>query len=143
MSTLNTLLLLLSVNTVILIAIFFRTRRYQLLVPGDIVLYRNPYDPEFMNMVTIVLHVHIGAGSVTIRGQGTTVTISRRWLRRVDVEPNYPLLVPEEPSEGICECRESSDDTPGIWNKARFRKVPLSWFPYILSCQKPPFGSKS
>lgn len=125
MSTLNTLLL--SVITILLVAVFFRTRRYELLMPGDFVLYRNPYDPEFMNMVTIVLHVHISAGSATIRGQGTTVTISRRWLRRIDVEPNYPLLVPEEPSGGICECRESSGDTPGIWNKARFRNVPQSF----------------
>jgi hypothetical protein len=106
------------------IILFFRAMGYipqERLQPGDIVILIDPDSPNTRNMITEVINV-FSWKIVQVRVAGTTMTIKRRFVRRLPVIPGAPLLVPDTPSIAAHE----------VVNKAGFTPIPLRYFQYEI-----------
>ena len=114
--TVSTLLILILV-VLIRIHIFIRPGN---LNAGDIVIVTNPHcENEMMNMVTEVISV-LSPEAIQVRGIRTTVSMHKKWVRKIDVMKGSSIKVPEEPT---------GDFLHG-GNQAGFREIPLKWFSY-------------
>lgn len=89
---------------------------------GDIVIVTNPHcEDMMMNMVTEVINI-LSPEVVQVRGIRTTVSMSKKWVRRINIKKGSSIKVPEEPTR----------DTYQSGNQAGFREVPLEWFSYDI-----------
>lgn len=110
------------VATVCAIILFFKAVGYtpqERLQPGDIVILIDPDSPNTKNMITEVINV-FSWKIVQVRVAGTTMTFQRRFVRRLPIIPETPLLVPNEPLIAAHE----------VANKAGFSPIPLHYFRY-------------
>ncbi len=115
-------LVLIGIFLVIILVILIKI--YNIIRPGDlkegdIVIVTNPHCGEKeMNMITEVIHI-LSPSTVQLRGAKTTISMHRKWVRRIDVDKRFSVKVPEKPVGNL-----------GANNLAEFREIPLSWFSY-------------
>lgn len=130
--TRRTTMIYILLTTVILVALvcaimfFFKAIGYtpqEKLQPGDIVILIDPDSEDTRNMITEVIDV-FSLRIVQVRVARTTMTIERRFVRKLPIIPGAPLLVPEEPSIAAHE----------LGNKAGFSPIPLHYFKYEVPC---------
>ncbi|MES2088138.1 MAG: hypothetical protein V4467_04080 [Patescibacteria group bacterium] len=153
MKNLSSILIL--VETTVILLLLWRLGLHKsrsALHKGDIVIFNDTEPTGFKNLLTTVLEAFPGHSTVQIRFPGTTATVDKRCLRRLELAPNYPLLhiptacpkteifeVPDRPF-GTPQKRELliGETLPKGWlitnwdNTAGFEKIPLCNFAYGL-----------
>ena len=99
---------------------------------GDIVMYVNPgeNDPR-NNMITEVLEDHGDYASIRTLGNSlvgsTTGGARKKFLTRLPVDRNHPILTPGEPTPSGFTPTGFTDN-----NGARWTQIPLDWFQYTI-----------